>query len=333
MTDGTTDPDEITLHDDSAYHNITISGENGPLVVINTSTGEIEYGEHYTPDAAAKVFWEAIGSLGFQSASQVNLTAENERLEQRNGDLAWLLTEVITDHSEKAPEALAAWLKDWEKRVRAELAKTRKTIDELIEDSSFGTPEAQALRAKTPPEVTDEIMGKLRENERKKVAEYDRALSQSIELKAELRKVAIMSQDGGLTWHCLCCTGSWESDALEEHEGECLAKLSFGTDTVEWNDGEKPIDISIRHPYLFLVWPAEDLPGEWVADCPGINAVSQGGSPDEAFRSLMGQDPEDRAFILPDIQNMLDDIKNREREADAKKNQLHLNIVPKKDDE
>jgi hypothetical protein len=45
------------------------------------------------------------------------------------------------------------------------------------------------------------------------------------------------------------------------------------------------------------------------------------------------QDPEDRAFVLPGIQEMLDVIKNREREADAKRNQLHLNIVPKKDDE
>jgi hypothetical protein len=223
MTDGTTDGDEITLHDDTAPFNITISGPNGPLVVIDTTTGELEYGKDYTPDAAAKVFWEAIKS--WLPTSQVNLAAENEALERRNGDLAWLLSEVITDHSEKAPEALAAWLKDWEKRVRAELAKT-KSIDELIENSSFGTPEAKAIRAQTPPEVTNEIMGKLREDERKKAAEYDRALSQSIELKAELRKVGIMSDDGGLTWHCLCCTGSWESGALEGHEGECLAKLS-----------------------------------------------------------------------------------------------------------
>lgn len=36
-------------------------------------------------------------------------------------------------------------------------------IETLIENSSLGTPEAQAIRAQTPPEVVDEIMEKLRE--------------------------------------------------------------------------------------------------------------------------------------------------------------------------
>lgn len=221
-----------------------------------------------------------------------------------------------------------------------------KTIDELIEASSLGTPEAKAVRAQAPPEVTDKVMRLLQENERKKVAEFDSAKTQAIVLKAELRKHAIVSDDGGLTWLCLCCDGSWGSGGGEAHEPGCMVKLNFGTDVAEWDDGEKPIDISIRHPYLFLVWPAEDLPGEWIADCPGINAISQGGSPDEAFRSLMevvaitveldkrhDQDPGDRAFVLPEIQAMLDDIKTRELEADRQKAQLHLNVVPKKEDE
>lgn len=37
------------------------------------------------------------------------------------------------------------------------------TIEELIENSSLGTPEAKAIRAQTPPEVVDEVMEKLRE--------------------------------------------------------------------------------------------------------------------------------------------------------------------------
>ena len=32
-----------------------------PLVTIHMATGEITYGKDYSPDAAAKVFWEAIG--------------------------------------------------------------------------------------------------------------------------------------------------------------------------------------------------------------------------------------------------------------------------------
>jgi hypothetical protein len=36
-----------------------------------------------------------------------------------------------------------------------------KTIDELIEASSLGTPEAKAIRAKTPPEVGEEVMRRL----------------------------------------------------------------------------------------------------------------------------------------------------------------------------
>lgn len=40
-----------------------------------------------------------------------------------------------------------------------------KTIDELIEASSFGTPEAKAVRAKTPPGVVDEIMQRMKEND------------------------------------------------------------------------------------------------------------------------------------------------------------------------
>lgn len=40
-----------------------------------------------------------------------------------------------------------------------------KTVDELIEASSLGTPEAMAIRPMTPPEVTDEIMREMKSRE------------------------------------------------------------------------------------------------------------------------------------------------------------------------
>lgn len=39
-----------------------------------------------------------------------------------------------------------------------ELLRERETIAELIERSSLGTPEAKAIRAQTPPHVTEEIL-------------------------------------------------------------------------------------------------------------------------------------------------------------------------------
>jgi hypothetical protein len=39
----------------------SLHGNNGMLVSINMDTGDITFGEHYTPDEAAKTFWEAIG--------------------------------------------------------------------------------------------------------------------------------------------------------------------------------------------------------------------------------------------------------------------------------
>ncbi len=37
-----------------------------------------------------------------------------------------------------------------------------KTIEELIEASSLGTPEAKALRAQTPPEVVAEVLRRVK---------------------------------------------------------------------------------------------------------------------------------------------------------------------------
>lgn len=44
-------------------------------------------------------------------------------------------------------------------RAQAATDKVRaRSMEELIEASSFGTPGAKALRARTPPEVVDEIL-------------------------------------------------------------------------------------------------------------------------------------------------------------------------------
>jgi hypothetical protein len=40
---------------------LTINTYSEPLVSINLKDGSIIYGQHYHPDAAAKLFWEAVG--------------------------------------------------------------------------------------------------------------------------------------------------------------------------------------------------------------------------------------------------------------------------------
>lgn len=52
---------------------LTIVGSDGSaLVTIRRDTGEIEYGEGYEPDDAARVFWDAFSTL----------PTENERLRE-----------------------------------------------------------------------------------------------------------------------------------------------------------------------------------------------------------------------------------------------------------
>ena len=41
--------------------NFTLFGLNGKVLVTIHLDGTIEYGKDYTPDKAAKVFWEALG--------------------------------------------------------------------------------------------------------------------------------------------------------------------------------------------------------------------------------------------------------------------------------
>jgi hypothetical protein len=44
-------------------HTWSLHGKNGMLVSINMDTGETTFGEHYTPDEAARVFWDAIAGV------------------------------------------------------------------------------------------------------------------------------------------------------------------------------------------------------------------------------------------------------------------------------
>ncbi|MFD8488672.1 hypothetical protein [Streptomyces sp. NPDC059712] len=39
---------------------LVIDGANGPLVTIHLDDGRLEYGPGYTPDAAARRFWDAV---------------------------------------------------------------------------------------------------------------------------------------------------------------------------------------------------------------------------------------------------------------------------------
>lgn len=52
----------------------------------------------------------------------------------------------------------------WERaRAATERVRAERTMEELIEASSFGTPGAKALRARTPQHVVDEITRRITE--------------------------------------------------------------------------------------------------------------------------------------------------------------------------
>lgn len=89
---------------------ISIQGSQGPLVTIHLHDGRLEYGPGYTPDEAARLFWEAL-------RFQVN------PLEQAFGRP---LTETINEHLAAGEAA--------EKRAReleAEVAAARRFAGEM----------------------------------------------------------------------------------------------------------------------------------------------------------------------------------------------------------
>jgi hypothetical protein len=46
--------------------------------------------------------------------------------------------------------------------MEEEIDHAKLTIDDLIAQSSFGSPEALRMRAQCPPEIRDEILAKVR---------------------------------------------------------------------------------------------------------------------------------------------------------------------------
>ena len=60
MDEPTFDPDQTFAIDPNVAPSFTIHMHDKPMVTIRPD-GTIEYGEGYTPDAAAKAFWDAVG--------------------------------------------------------------------------------------------------------------------------------------------------------------------------------------------------------------------------------------------------------------------------------
>jgi hypothetical protein len=50
----------ITLHDPTAANLFLISNGGDDLVTWDLVTGEMTFGQTYTPEGAAKVFWDAV---------------------------------------------------------------------------------------------------------------------------------------------------------------------------------------------------------------------------------------------------------------------------------
>lgn len=60
------------------------------------------------------------------------------------------------------------------------MGKAKKTIEELLEASSFGTPEAKALRATVSPEQAKAVVERAKQlREERRRAEWDRKFEQA----------------------------------------------------------------------------------------------------------------------------------------------------------
>ena len=66
-----------------------------PLVVIKPD-GEVEFGEGYMPDEAAKLFWEAIASFSPQCQAQRDLVQANNKIAEHKREISFL-KQRITD--------------------------------------------------------------------------------------------------------------------------------------------------------------------------------------------------------------------------------------------
>ena len=63
MSDGASEIARLFMIAEPAPPDITILGENGASLVTIHPTGELEYGPDYTPDEAARAFWDALRRL------------------------------------------------------------------------------------------------------------------------------------------------------------------------------------------------------------------------------------------------------------------------------
>lgn len=64
LSEGPT-PSPITTHKPGGSDLISIFGKERKLLIRVNRDGTLEYGEGYTPDEAARLFWEALAHEGF----------------------------------------------------------------------------------------------------------------------------------------------------------------------------------------------------------------------------------------------------------------------------
>ncbi|MFC7794640.1 hypothetical protein [Streptomyces cinereoruber] len=90
----------------SAAHKLVIAFDGRPLVTLDTETGEMTFGPDYTPDTAAKAFWDAVGTVGLrparQATGQADTTAAPWTADDRHGptpeEAATFLRCMATEH-------------------------------------------------------------------------------------------------------------------------------------------------------------------------------------------------------------------------------------------
>ncbi len=66
------------LPDDALSPNFIFVGpDDKPLAILNMRTGELTYGEGYTPDATARLFWEAMSGYVPKQTRELRTALKN----------------------------------------------------------------------------------------------------------------------------------------------------------------------------------------------------------------------------------------------------------------
>jgi hypothetical protein len=86
----------LKILDETPNNTMRIVDDLEELVSINCITGEITYGEHYTPDRAAEIFWTSLADLNPLREEVINLKKQIE-----------LLEDAIVIYNEQRPPTLA----------------------------------------------------------------------------------------------------------------------------------------------------------------------------------------------------------------------------------